>query len=45
VLITGHQAFFTAEALDAIAHTTLDNADAMAADGAPLHRVTADMVA
>jgi D-lactate dehydrogenase len=45
VLITGHQAFFTTEALDAIAHTTLDNADAMAAEGAPQHRVTADMVA
>jgi D-lactate dehydrogenase len=45
VLITGHQAFFTAEALEAIAQTTLDNADAMASDGAPLHRVTADMVA
>jgi D-lactate dehydrogenase len=45
VLITGHQGFFTAEALEAIADTTLDNADAMAADSVPLHRVTADMVA
>jgi D-lactate dehydrogenase len=45
VLITGHQAFFTTEALDAIAHTTLDNADTMAADGAPQYCVTADMVA
>jgi D-lactate dehydrogenase len=45
VLITGHQAFFTTEALEAIAQTTLDNADAMAADGAPQYRVTADMVA
>lgn len=45
VLITGHQAFFTAEALEAIALTTLENADAMAANGTPLHCVTADMVA
>jgi len=39
VLITGHQAFFTAEALQAIAETTLANIDAFAATGAPLHPV------
>jgi D-lactate dehydrogenase len=44
VLITGHQAFFTIEALEAIAETTLDNADAFSACGAPLHAVTSDMV-
>jgi D-lactate dehydrogenase len=35
VLVTGHQAFFTREALAAIAATTLDNADRFAA-GRPL---------
>jgi D-lactate dehydrogenase len=39
VLITGHQAFFTAEALTAIAETTMANIDAFAASGAPLHPV------
>lgn len=45
VLITGHQAFLTAEALDAIAEVTLDNADAVASGGAPLHPVTAQAIA
>ncbi len=45
VVITGHQAFFTREALDAIAQTTLANADAFQQGGAPLHPVTLDMVA
>ncbi len=45
VLITGHQAFFTREALAAIAHTTLDNADAFEATGTPCHPVTSDMMA
>jgi D-lactate dehydrogenase len=44
VVVTGHQAFFTAQALTAIAETTLANADAFAATGAPLHAVTLDMV-
>ncbi|WP_108660814.1 2-hydroxyacid dehydrogenase [Acuticoccus kandeliae] len=35
VLITGHQAFFTHEALTAIAQTTLANADDFEATGAP----------
>jgi D-lactate dehydrogenase len=41
VIVTAHQAFLTREALDAIAHTTLDNIAAWAA-GAPVHRVGAD---
>ena len=45
VLVTGHQAFFTEEALDAIAETTLNNAEAVAAGGAPVHPVAAHMVA
>jgi D-lactate dehydrogenase len=40
VLITGHQAFFTQEALAAIAETTLANINAYSATGAPLHAVT-----
>lgn len=39
VLITGHQAFFTAEALTAIAGTTIANIDSFARTGAPLHPV------
>ncbi len=35
VLITSHQAFFTREALDAIARTTIDNLTAIERDGAP----------
>lgn len=39
VLITGHQAFFTAEALAAIAQTTIANVSAFESDGTPLHPV------
>ena len=39
VLITGHQAFFTAEAMRAIAETTMANVDAFARSGAPVHAV------
>ena len=39
VLVTGHQAFFTREALAAISETTLANATAFAATGVPLHPV------
>lgn len=39
VLITGHQGFFTTEALTAIAETTLANITAFERDGAPLHPV------
>jgi len=35
VLITSHQAFFTREALDAIAATTIENLTAIERDGAP----------
>lgn len=42
VLITGHQAFFTAEALQAIAETTIANLTAFEAHGAPVHEVTAE---
>ena len=39
VIVTGHQGFFTGEALAAIAQTTIDNLTAFERDGAPLHRV------
>jgi D-lactate dehydrogenase len=39
VLITGHQGFFTVEALTAIAETTIDNVDAFVATGRPRHPV------
>jgi D-lactate dehydrogenase len=39
VLITAHQAFFTEEALAAIAQTTLANLDAFVQGGKPLHSV------
>lgn len=39
VLITGHQGFFTGEAMTAIAGTTIDNITAFGRDGAPLHPV------
>ena len=40
VLITGHQAFFTREAMEAIAETTLGNLTAFERSGEPLHAVT-----
>jgi D-lactate dehydrogenase len=39
VLITAHQGFFTDEAMAQIAHTTLENAEAFAVEGQPLHPV------
>ena len=42
VLITGHQGFFTAEALQAIAETTIANLTAFEATGRPMHEVTAE---
>lgn len=39
VLITGHQAFFTAEALTNIAETTLANIDAFESSSGTMHRV------
>jgi len=41
VLVTGHQAFFTAEALAGIAETTVANLTAFERDGRPLHPVSA----
>lgn len=42
VLITGHQAFFTAEALQAIAETTIANLTAFEATGKAVHEVTSE---
>ena len=39
VLITGHQGFFTREALKAIAETTIANITAFERDGVPVHPV------
>jgi D-lactate dehydrogenase len=44
VLVTGHQGFFTAEALAGIAETTVANVTAFERDGRPLHPVRADAV-
>ncbi|WP_448578279.1 2-hydroxyacid dehydrogenase [Thermaurantiacus sp.] len=45
VIITGHQGFFTAEALASIAETTIANIDRFAATGAPLHEVSVERLA
>ncbi len=45
VLITGHQAFFTTEALTAIAETTIANIGSFETTGAVIHMVSADRVA
>lgn len=45
VLITGHQGFFTREALTNIAETTLGNISAFASGHGTLHRITAAMLA
>jgi len=45
VLVTGHQGFFTEEALTNIAETTLANVAAFASGEGELHRVTSEMVA
>lgn len=42
VLITGHQGFFTIEALTAITASTIANLDAFERHGAPVHPVVAD---
>lgn len=41
VLVTGHQGFFTREALEAIARTTIANLTAFERDGRAVHPVTA----
>lgn len=45
VVVTGHQAFFTEDALRAIAATTIANLDAFAAGGRPLHPVSVERLA
>jgi D-lactate dehydrogenase len=45
VVVTGHQAFFTDEALRAIAATTIANVDAFEAGGRPLHAVSVERLA
>lgn len=42
VLVTGHQAFFTHEALENIADTTIGNIDAFRQTGKPNHTVSAE---
>ena len=39
VIVTGHQGFFTREAMMAIAETTVANIDQFARTGRPLHPV------
>ncbi len=45
VVVTGHQAFFTEDALQAIAETTIANVDSFVAEGRPLHAVGVDRLA
>lgn len=45
VLITGHQAFLTHEALTAIAETTLANIDAFVRTGSALHEISVERLA
>ena len=45
VLITGHQAFFTCEAMSAIAETTIGNISAFEKTGAALHEVSVEKLA
>jgi len=45
VVITGHQAFFTEDALTEIARITVANLDAFAERGAPLHAVSTERLA
>lgn len=45
VLITGHQAFFTQEAMASIAETTIANISAFEAHGAALHEVSVEKIA
>jgi D-lactate dehydrogenase len=45
VLITAHQAFFTADAMTAIAETTIANLDAFAREGRGLHEVSVEKLA
>lgn len=44
VLITGHQGFFTEEAMTAIAETTIGNISAFEENGCPVHAVTSHQI-
>jgi D-lactate dehydrogenase len=44
VVITGHQGFFTEEALTAIADITIDNLDVFESEGRPRHAVSVERV-
>lgn len=45
VVVTGHQGFFTEDALSAIARTTLENLDSFERTGVAVHPVTPDRIA
>jgi D-lactate dehydrogenase len=45
VVVTGHQAFFTEDALTAIADVTVANLDAFERDGRPVHAVSVERLA
>ncbi len=45
VVVTGHQAFFTEDAMRAIAETTIANVDSFVAEGRPLHAVSVERLA
>ncbi|KQQ17982.1 hydroxyacid dehydrogenase [Methylobacterium sp. Leaf123] len=45
VIVTGHQAFFTAEALAAIAATTIENLSSFERQGVPRHPVSVERLA
>jgi len=44
VVVTGHQAFFTEQALTEIAETTVANLDRFAAEGQPVHAVSVERI-
>ena len=45
VLVTGHQAFFTADALQGIAGTTIANITAFERDGRAVHEISVEKLA
>jgi len=45
VVVTGHQAFFTEDALTAIAEVTIANLDGFERDGRPVHAVSVERLA
>jgi D-lactate dehydrogenase len=44
VLITGHQGYFTEEALTNIAHTTIENISSFESTGKVVHEVTSEKI-